>query len=65
MAQTCSGLCERLKTKGLSNKLRYVSGQKWCSLCALFLFTEEYVCKCCKTRLRSKPRSKRFELPRM
>ena len=65
MAQTCNGLCERLKPKGISNNLRYLSGQKWCSLCALFFNTEEYVCKCCKTRLRSKPRSKRYELPRM
>ncbi|MDH3278338.1 MAG: hypothetical protein OEM21_09610 [Nitrosopumilus sp.] len=65
MVQTCSGVCERMKTQGLSNKLRYASGQKWCSLCALFLVTERTVCQCCKTRLRSKPRSKRFELSRM
>ncbi|HUU47511.1 MAG TPA: hypothetical protein VMW55_01885 [Nitrosopumilaceae archaeon] len=65
MAQTCNGLCERLKPKGLSNNLRYTSGQKWCSLCGLFQITEKYVCQCCKTRLRSKPRSKRYELPRM
>ncbi len=65
MTQTCTGLCERLKPKGLSNNLRYNSGQKWCSLCALFFLTEEYLCQCCKTRLRSRPRNKRYELPRM
>ncbi|MGD8300715.1 MAG: hypothetical protein PVG43_05035 [Nitrosopumilaceae archaeon] len=65
MAQTCRGLCERQKPEGVANNLRYSTGQKWCSLCALFLRTEEFVCLCCKTRLRSKPRSKRYELPRM
>ncbi len=65
MAQKCTGLCDRLKPKGMSNKLRYQAGQKWCSLCALFFQTEKYVCQCCKTRLRSNPRSKRYELSRM
>lgn len=61
----CRGLCERLKAASFTNNLRYKIGQKWCSLCALFFFTEENICPCCKTRLRSKPRSKKHELPRM
>ncbi|RNJ77852.1 MAG: hypothetical protein EB829_02825 [Nitrosopumilus sp. H8] len=65
MAQVCRGLCERIKPAALTSNLRYKIGQKWCSLCALFFFTEEVMCPCCKTRLRSKPRSKRHELPRM
>ncbi|RNJ78991.1 MAG: hypothetical protein D9C04_06195 [Nitrosopumilus sp. B06] len=65
MAQVCRGLCERLKPASFAGNLRYTIGQKWCSLCALFFFTKEIACPCCKTRLRSKPRSKRRELPRM
>ena len=65
MAQMCRGLCERLRPTSPTNNLRYKVGQKWCSLCALFFFTEENSCPCCKTRLRTSPRSKRYDLPRM
>lgn len=65
MVQMCRGLCERVKTTSFTNNLRYKIGQKWRSLCALFLFTEEHSCPCCKTRLRSRPRSKKDDLPRM
>jgi len=65
MAQICKGICHRLKADSFTNNLRYKIGQKWCSLCALFFATEEHSCPCCKTRLRSKPRSKKYELPRM
>ena len=41
MVQMCRGLCERLKSTSFTNNLRYKIGQKWCSLCALFFFTEE------------------------
>jgi len=51
MAQTCNGLCERLKTSSIKNKLRYSTGQKRCSLCAHYFSTEEIRCPCCKTRL--------------
>jgi len=65
MVQVCNGVCQRLKSDTFTNNLRYGIGQKWCSLCTLFFFTKEYTCPCCKTRLRSKPRSKKYELSRM
>jgi len=65
MAQVCNGLCNRLKPIPLTNDLRYEMGQKWCTECALFLVTEEYGCPCCKTRLRSKAKRKKYEMPRM
>ncbi|PIN97967.1 MAG: hypothetical protein COU45_00085 [Nitrosopumilus sp. CG10_big_fil_rev_8_21_14_0_10_33_7] len=58
MAQTCSGICTRLKSDSIPNASRYSSGQKWCSLCAFFFLTNDHICSCCKTRLRSKRRSK-------
>ena len=57
MAQTCNGLCERLKTAPTKNSLRYKMGQKRCSLCAHFFHIEGNRCPCCKTILRSKPRN--------
>ena len=58
MAQICIGLCERLKSPPMKNRLRYRSGQKRCSLCANYFHTENPRCPCCKTRLRSKVRSR-------
>ena len=58
MAQTCMGLCDRLKSISMKNGLRYSTGQKRCSLCASFFCTEENNCPCCKTRLRSKARNR-------
>ncbi|MDH3360864.1 MAG: hypothetical protein OEW86_03875 [Nitrosopumilus sp.] len=65
MGQVCTGLCSRFKPTGFRNNLRYKIGQKWCSLCALFFMTQQNTCPCCKTRLRSSPRSKKDEMQRM
>ncbi|PIN83868.1 MAG: hypothetical protein COV65_02415 [Nitrosopumilales archaeon CG11_big_fil_rev_8_21_14_0_20_33_24] len=61
MAQSCKGLCIRSKSSSHTNcvRFRYKVGQKFCSCCALFLHTKEFTCSCCKTRLRSKPKSKK------
>ncbi|PBO84888.1 MAG: hypothetical protein COA77_07305 [Thaumarchaeota archaeon] len=70
MAQVCKGLCERYKKELITSKLRqaattltgnlrYGAGQKWCTICSQFFFTDNILCSCCKTRLRSKTRSKR------
>jgi hypothetical protein len=65
MAQTSKGLSERQKLVSFTNNLRYKIGQKWCSLWGLFLLIEENTCPCCKTRLRTKARSKKYEMSRM
>ena len=65
MAQTCRGLCSRFSPGSLAGNLRYKIGQKWCSLCALFFMTEEIMCPCCKTRLRSKSRGGNRHSPRI
>jgi uncharacterized paraquat-inducible protein A len=65
MVQVCKGLCNRLKSTSITNDLRYEFGQKWCSECALFFFTEEITCPCCKTKLRTKAKGKKYEMPRM
>ncbi|QLH07475.1 hypothetical protein C5F50_10630 [Nitrosopumilus ureiphilus] len=62
MAQSCKGICTRLKSTHHTSyeRLRYGSGQKYCSHCTLFFHTEEFTCPCCKIRLRSKPKSKKY-----
>ena len=62
MGQICIGLCEHLKTAPMKNQLRYRSGQKRCSLCAHYFDTKDPRCPCCKTRLRSKARSRKTKL---
>ena len=60
MAQTCKGICIRLKSIRSTNsvRFRYKLGQKYCSHCALFFNTEEISCPCCNTRLVQNPRVK-------
>lgn len=64
LAQTCRGLCTRFKPTINSDsiRLRYKLGQKYCSQCALFFHTEEFTCPCCKTKLRSKSKSKKHNI---
>jgi len=64
MAQICKGICSELKSINTGNRIRfrYRFGQKYCSECALFLDTVEFTCSCCKTRLRSKPKSRKYDL---
>lgn len=64
MAQVCNGLCIRFKTRSYSSstRYRYKLGQKFCSNCALFFYTEKFICPCCKTKLRSKSRGKKHDL---
>lgn len=65
MAQVCRGMCEQLRVTTFTDKLHYKRGQKWCSRCARFFLVDNIVCPCCKTRLRTKPRNKKYDLPRM
>jgi len=58
MAQTCNGLCKYLKAPTMKNNLRYSTGQKRCSLCAHYFYITDVRCPCCKTRLRSKARTR-------
>ena len=64
MAQVCKGVCTRLKPTHFKDSIRfrYQLGQKYCSECALFFYTKEVTCICCKTRLRSKAKSKKYGL---
>ena len=59
MSQVCRGLCAREAPTKMHWGKRYDSGQKRCSLCDPFFVTPHFLCPCCRTRLRSRPRSRR------
>ena len=59
MAQVCKGLCSRIKAVIIPRKMRYESGLKWCALCSRYLNVDEFICPCCKTKLRTKSRNKK------
>ncbi len=57
----CKGTCVRYKAKrsNLPYNLRYVSGQKRCSVCEIYIDWDGNACPCCGFTLRTKPRNTR------
>ncbi|HIA96755.1 MAG: hypothetical protein CXX67_00145 [Thaumarchaeota archaeon] len=58
MAVTCRGICDQFKIRVSTRQPRYSSGFKRCTLCAAYFTTVDTRCPCCKTKLRTRPRSK-------
>lgn len=53
----CKGICIRYKADRSKSGLRYISGQKRCQICAIFLnWQEGLLCPFCRSRLRGSPR---------
>ena len=59
MVQVCKGICKRHEAPSIPNFMRYISGQKRCTLCSCFFVTTKITCICCMTKLRNGPRSKK------
>ena len=57
----CKGLCTRYKVQKRYGVGRYVSGQKRCQICEVFVDWPELWCPCCRQRLRLKPRLMKFK----
>jgi hypothetical protein len=55
---TCIGICNRYKALRPTGKdgARYISGQKRCQVCEIFMNCDGLYCPCCRHRLRTKPR---------
>lgn len=67
---SCRGICQRLKTLEYKRILmcdgqgRYEYGQRRCSVCSIFIFTnyeKGNLCPCCKSKLRTSPRQMKFK----
>ncbi len=56
----CKGICHRYKAKWGTQKYRYVSGQKRCNVCELFVNWDGYHCPCCGILLRTRPKISRY-----
>jgi hypothetical protein len=55
-------ICNRhkaVKPRGIG---RYVSGQKRCQICQIFIKWDGFWCPCCGYRLRTRPRNLRFRI---
>lgn len=55
----CKGTCVKYKIKKPKSDYggRYESGQKRCSMCAIFIKWDGLHCPCCNFSLRTKPRN--------
>ena len=56
----CKNLCVNYKAKKPKNAQRYLSGQKRCFVCDLFIKWEGLRCPCCGFKLRVKPRTTKY-----
>ena len=54
---TCKGICLHHKALG-----RYVTGNKRCRKCDLFIKWDGVFCPCCGCKLRTRPRSTKFKI---
>ena len=56
----CKGICSRHKAMRPSTGKRYLTGQKRCQVCQVFINWPGFFCPCCGYRLRIKPRNKKY-----
>ncbi|MGI9567677.1 MAG: hypothetical protein ACR2LL_11780 [Nitrosopumilus sp.] len=54
---SCRGICHRYKAKWIAREYRYLSGQKRCNVCSIFIEWEGMHCPCCGMSLRTRPRT--------
>lgn len=58
---TCKGICIQYKAPKHFGIGRYISGQKRCKNCEIFIRWEGIWCPCCGCKLRLKSRNKKFK----
>jgi hypothetical protein len=64
----CNGLCQKTNIpSGITTRYgqgRYDQGQRWCSICELFISAipeTSNTCRCCRSKLRSRPKRMKFK----
>jgi hypothetical protein len=57
----CKGICIRHKAPKPVGSGRYVTGQKRCQVCELFIKWDGLWCPCCGYRLRTRPRNLKYK----
>jgi hypothetical protein len=61
MAIICNNICQRYKAKKPNNIGRYLSGQKRCNACDIYMHWDGLWCPCCNYKLRQTPRSSKYK----
>jgi len=61
MGISCNGICHRYKALKSTSTGRYITGQKRCNSCNIFLWWDGLRCPCCNYQLRLRPRSSKFK----
>ena len=56
LIMACKGICQKYKVKKPLMQSRYASGQKRCTVCAIFIYWDGANCPCCGMVLRTGPR---------
>jgi hypothetical protein len=59
---TCKGICVYHKAKKESIRGYYVSGQKRCQACEIFIEWKGLWCPCCGSKLRTGPRNMKYKI---
>jgi len=66
MSHQCKGWCRDFRISVGGRNKRYRDGAKFCKTCNDFLKCNSFVCLCCGTKLRGRPKNKQdFESYRM
>lgn len=60
ISMACKNICVRYKAIKTKNGSRYISGQKRCQVCDIFMRWDGLYCPCCGFKLRVKPRSPKY-----
>ena len=55
MSCSCNGICTRQKSEPVRG---FHTGQKYCSVCTIYITTEKTFCQCCNRKYRTKMRSR-------
>ncbi|MGI9567273.1 MAG: hypothetical protein ACR2LL_09715 [Nitrosopumilus sp.] len=61
MGISCGGICHRYRATKPRNSGRYISGQKRCNVCSIFIEWKGIHCTCCGMSLRTRPRTKLYK----
>jgi hypothetical protein len=58
----CKGICVHYKANRPQSGTRYLTGQKRCQVCEIYITWKDIWCPCCSCRLRNGSRSSRYKL---
>ena len=61
MGITCNNVCHKYRAKKPNKIGRYLSGQKRCNSCDVFINWDGLWCPCCNYKLRLTPRSSKYK----